>query len=376
MRKINYNYIDTIRIIAAFMVVLSHYAWFFNFEKLKFIYNIFAGNGLSNFIFMSVSGFLAAHSLTGNNNLFLFYKNRLTRIVIPYFVTYIFLSSLLILLSFLDKRFLNHLPLKYILFYDGNYVSLILGMFPFDFNFLHWLNLKWYMFIGEWFIGALVILYFLSPIFFSLLNKFKFNSLFIILFITFILYRCDFFYENLFMKFPAFFFGWHIIDYFLGFLIYIYIPKEKISFKLITCISSFVIILFLFHIFYYNEPTFRDKIGRNYFQFMFVGCSFTCMVFLLSKYLNEHFNLSRFNSFSKYSYCFLLMQHVIIYTVMDFYPSENYSKFGALFFFLLILFITGFLAVKFTNYYKPYEDKIVERIKKQYNKNKLKEVRL
>lgn len=153
-------------------------------------------------------------------------------------------------------------------------------------------------------------------------------------------------------------------------------PKAKINEKIVIGAILFVIFLFLFHIFYYSEPTFREKIGRNYFQYMFVGCSFTCMVFLLSKYLNEHFNLSKFNSFSKYSYCFLLMQHVIIYTVMDFFPSEKYSKFGALFFFLLILFITGFLAVKFTNYYKPYEDKIVERIKKQYNKNKLKEVRL
>ncbi len=374
MREVNYSYIDTTRIIAAFMVILSHYAWFFNFEKLNFIYNAFAGNGLSNFVFMAVSGFLAAHSLSRDNNVFLFYKSRLSRIVIPYFFTYILLSAVFILLACLNSKFLNHVALSHVIFSGGSYKSFILGMFPIDLNLLHWLNLKPYIFIGEWFIGALVILYFISPVLYFLINKLKWKSLFIILLLAVVLNQYKFFNTYLFMNTAAFFWGYHILDYFLGFLIYIYMPKAKINSKIVIGAILFVTFLFLFHIFYYDEPTFRDKIGRNYFQYMFVGCSFTCMVFLLSKYLNEKFNFSKFNSFSKYSYCFLLMQHVIIYTVMDFFSSEKYSKFGALFFFLLIVFVTGFLAVKFTNYYKPYEDKIVDKIKKQYSKNKLREV--
>ena len=222
MREVNYSYIDTTRIVAAFMVILSHYAWFFNFEKLNFIYNAFAGNGLSNFVFMAVSGFLAAHSLSRNNDIFLFYKNRLSRIVIPYLFTYVLLSGVLISLAFLNLKFLNHLPLKYIVFSGGSYKSFVLGMFPIDLNLLHWLNLKPYIFIGEWFIGALVILYFISPVLYFLINKLKWKSLFIILLFAVILNQYNFFNTYLLMNWAGFFWGYHILDYFLGFLIYIY----------------------------------------------------------------------------------------------------------------------------------------------------------
>lgn len=192
-------------------------------KKLDFIYNGFAGNGLSNFVFMAVSGFLAAHSLYRNNNIILFYKSRLSRIVIPYFFTYILLSFVFILLACLNLKFLNHVALTHIIFSGGSYKSFVLGMFPIDLNILHWFNLKPYIFIGEWFIGALVILYFLSPVFYFIINKLKWKSLFIVLLLALIQNQYKFFNAYLFMNTAAFFWGYHILDYFLGFLIYIYI---------------------------------------------------------------------------------------------------------------------------------------------------------
>ena len=217
-----YAFLDTSRIIAVILVLLSHYAQFFNFERLDFIYNIFADIGLGVYIFMVVSGFLAAHSLTKNKNIVTYYINRLIRIVIPFVSTYILLSIVFVIFGIFNFKFLNHVPLMNIIYTGGSYKSILLGMFPLDLNIMNWLGLNYCLFIGEWFIGAVMVLYLFSPMMKYLIDEFRIFSLIIILLISLLLNHFNFFSDHLFMKSPPIFWGYHILDYFFGFAIYIY----------------------------------------------------------------------------------------------------------------------------------------------------------
>lgn len=76
-----YSYLDSIRIIAVLFVFISHYAMFFNFERLDWVYNIFFGNRIGVFLFLVVSGFLAMNSLTNSNNILEFYKKDLLELL-------------------------------------------------------------------------------------------------------------------------------------------------------------------------------------------------------------------------------------------------------------------------------------------------------
>lgn len=98
------------------------------------------------------------------------------------------------------------------MYIGGNYVSFLLSCFPVDLNLIYWLGLNNYFFIGEWFIGAILILYLLSPLLKKLIEKTSFYSFFIALTIVAIIYYSDI--KNyLFLKNLAIFWGYHLHIY-------------------------------------------------------------------------------------------------------------------------------------------------------------------
>ena len=356
-----YAYLDTVRSIAVLFVFISHYAMFFNFERLDWVYNIFFGNKIGVFLFLVVSGFLAMNSLKKSDGCLVFYKKRLIRIVIPYLFAYISMSLIFLFLGIFNNYFLTPLPLTRIMYTGGNYVSFLLSCFPVDLNLIYWLGLNNYFFIGEWFIGAILILYLFSPLLKKLIEKTGIYSYFIMLIIVATLYFFNA-KQYLFLESLPFFWGYHLHIYLLGFLIYIYMPKVEIARKTLILGFLLLLVVFIFHMIYYADLySLPDRLYNNFGSYILNQFLFVNFFFVFLKYLNDKFDLSKFNQFSKYSYCFMLIHHVILYAVTNIFSPTQYSKFGLLFFGVVSFLITLFLSVKITNLYKPIEEKIINK---------------
>lgn len=152
-------WIDTIRVISSLLVILSHFAMkFFETNTQEFFRNNFSGIGrIGVILFFAISGYLVANSLNKNDNLKVFYKHKLIRIIVPYIISYLIISIIFILMSMLKKDFLFLTPLSEIIYLDRNYFAVLAGMFPIDYNLVYLYKIGWFGLVGEWFIGTLCI---------------------------------------------------------------------------------------------------------------------------------------------------------------------------------------------------------------------------
>lgn len=63
--------------------------------------------------------------------------------------------------------------------YVGEYLSFFLFMFPIDLNVTNFLGIKINGFVGEWFMGAIIWLYLISPFLYTCAKKFPIPALLI-----------------------------------------------------------------------------------------------------------------------------------------------------------------------------------------------------
>ena len=110
---------------------------------------------------------------------------------------------------------------------------------------------------------------------------------------------------------------------------------------------------------------YRKKVNR-YERHLVWGCLFPMVVvgiidmivviFLGCQYLNRVFQLHTINEYSKKTYVFMLIQHIMINTFMWSFEEQNLSKLGVLFSLLLVFGMTMYLSGKIVSAYKPIED--------------------
>ena len=79
------------------------------------------------------------------------------------------------------------------------------------------------------------------------------------------------------------------------------------------------------------------------------------LIFLFLERLNGRYNLNFINKYSKISYDFMLLQHVVINMFVKFLDIEKFSKFGVVFVLLLICLVTLYLSKRIKEVYKPIE---------------------
>ena len=353
-----YAWLDTVRVLAAALVLISHYAYYFNFERLQVVNNYFAGSTgrIGVCLFFAISGYLVSNSLVKNNNLLAFYKSKAVRILLPYIAAYILVSALFISLAFFRPDFINLTPMTKVLFVGGDYKALFLGMLPLDIYFYTYLDLKGYWFIGEWFIGTLVSLYIIAPLVFWLAKKIPFVTMVIFLGISIAIYNAS---ANL----PIHGFWFSLVrlpEFYLGTLLYLY--KENFTNKkvILTCVGM-VIISFIIGVMQYNNMFIADRfIPLEPRSFIF-SLPLIIVTFYTCEKLNKKYNIAIFNSYSKISYVFMLIQHIVINTFMWNFDEHNFSKFGVLVFLIIIFVVTIYLAKKITDFYKPIEELILKK---------------
>jgi peptidoglycan/LPS O-acetylase OafA/YrhL len=350
-----FAWLDTVRILASFLVILSHFAYFFNFDRLRIIRNYIAeptGN-IGVFLFFAISGYLVSHSLAKGGGIARFYKSKIVHIWLPFVTSYFFLSFLFIGLSVLRPEFIQQTPLGYVFLTGGDYGKFLFGLIP-----LEGLYSKAYWFVGEWFIGTLVTLYIISPI---LNEAAKRRPLVMLIFFT-VLAIGVFFVAREELRFPFWFFLSRIPEFYLGMLLYLYRDWISIHFEYVFR-SAFLVMVSVFavRVFLSEDPFFGNRfVPSNPSSFLF---SFPAIVFIfmLCEKVNNRWDLSKFNEYSEISYSFMLIQHVVLNVYFAYIQVKDLSKFGVLVSFLLVLGVTVYLAKKITAVYKPVEERLLRK---------------
>lgn len=256
--------------------------------------------------FFSMSGTVLYYNYPKINSFKKFYFKRWKAIFPSYYICFFYF--------FLKNVFIFHK-----VFYNGHWSRLFLTLFGMD-GYLAY-KFKNYYLIGEWFLGVIILLYFLYPILSFLMNK----NILIINFICFfgylLMYKTKYFIigktTNIITSINSFYFGMVIAKnykfflrkhiFFFSFTLFIYLYLVKISrFIIILQMQGFCLYILLINLGHY--------IMRAKYKFFFI-------------------------EISKLSYNIFLFQHKIILDILGVWnPYEWY-------FHILLILITILLII-------------------------------
>ena len=327
----HFYFIDLIKIVSIFIIFVTHYLMDIGllhnmFDVHKFYQfidrpNIHLGM-LSCSMFIICSGFgLSVYcekkykGKISKDNIINFYHNRLSRVLIPFYLAY---------LIYYVIRVINHHTL-YI--FGGvpkwRIIFTLLGIDEYiSANGIRTFSLG----IGEWYLGCLILCYLTFPLLYYMIKK--------LTKISFCLMTVYFLITPLFIdKFvivPHMNFLIQVYNFYLGILLYTSgILNKKNRFMLILSLLIFAFVYFC-----------PIKINI-YYIFICTICSICCfMIFLfLEIYLKDNDRFKLFiNVFNKYSYEFFLCHHFVIYQVNY---LLNYKMIGKKEF--VLLFVIDFI---------------------------------
>ena len=337
-RKTKLSYLDVIRAISCIAIVLFHYSYTF------FEYGI-PGNG-PNFlrfaggdwggVFVAVFFMISGASIWYNHDEAMSFKDILTFWKKRWFSLFPAFYIAWIIMYVINSRKLG------IWNWGGPRKNYLFTLFGMDGYFSH-LGQNYYC-LGEWFLGAIIWLYFLYPLLALAFRKFRIGSTLIITFIyVFNLYRNAFSSSpdtNIFIVLIKYYNShitisdnmclWTcIMNFWLGMLFITY--REKLINRY-TSIAALIITVF-----FANAETAVPKI---------IVCTLLafCMMIMLayeSYILENNTMIMKFvKQISKYSYGIFLVHHVILYAVME---KFRYVRFNTLT--SLLLFIPIFVLI-------------------------------
>lgn len=369
------DWLDTLRVLASFIIIISHYVEVVhNVPSVQgFIYKFFGNTGvIGNMLFFALSGYLVANSLERSNNTSEFYRRKMLRLILPFMSAYIFLGTLLIFLGIFEPGIAIQSPFTNVINVGGSYSGIIVGMLPFsmDLYFISFLNFPVYVFVGEWFMGTIIYLFLISPLLYKIL---RWN--FFITVVASVTLSLTTFYLTLPLKELGYIsensvlFTVRIPEFLLGMIFFVYqdfISRNRRKLNRIFTLLAIILISYGLN-FNVNLESFWDKIifdtPVNFAKYILADVILVYWIFELVMYLNEHFTgiMARFNSFYDISYEAMLIQHVIIYFFAASYNFSTLSKFGVLFFFVLITLTIINLSKYIQKFYNPIEEILIKK---------------
>lgn len=358
--------LNTVRVFAAFTVILSHYAWLDQFANSQAdIYFAFAGiGGLGVILFFAISGYLASNSLSRSKNILEFYRRKLIRIIIPFSTAYLVLGASFILLGIVEPSLVQRSPFFNFFYGDRNYLEMLLSLIPVDVTLIKHFDLQIYWFVGEWFVATIIYMYFIAPLLDKIL---RYNFFFALILSLTVSIAAFYYFSELGMITKnstafAIIFIVRIPEFLLGMAIFIYrdyIAKHRSAIKnfclpILLTVTAYSLITVDNN----QSITFWGKIFVADPRWFIVSLPIIYLFFDFAKWLNEKFSasLEKFNSFSDISYMAMLIQHVIIYLFADSFDLQKMSTFGIWFIFALIVLTVIFVSKKIHDIYKPIEE--------------------
>ena len=286
--------IDFARACSCIGIIIFHYFSHAIKPQIKFLY-ISANSGYGFMyvtVFFSISGIVLFNKYSKKFSLIQFYFRRWKSIFPPFYISYFFFFVKTIL-YYKNKKFIFKChPLNFIFTVLG-----IDGYFSYKFC-------VFYM-IGEWFLGAIIMIYILYPILISKFNNFYiFISIsFGYILIIFTKFFNIFFQRNLIVCITSFYFGIISLKYKKYFFENIYIG-----------ISSCILLELLCFI----------KLFKNIIIFQIQGFSLFIVLIQVGKYIMNTKIKSFFIIISNHSFIIFLVHHQIIKEVQAVIPNEKW----------------------------------------------------
>lgn len=331
--------IDFIRAICSVIIIIFHYACH-TASSTRIMFT----TATTDFGFLAVTAFFAVSGASLYYNypvikgLKKFYYKRWKSLFPMFYICFLYF-------------FFKNVIRTHKFYYGPNPCTLFLTVFGLDGYFLYRINN--YYIIGEWFFGAVVILYALYPVVLLAMRSSR-CIVPIALFLGFILmFKVDFLIStsrNIVTCFASFYFGILSIKY-----------KRHILNNKISLLISFIVFLSLALFRIPNNKAWCVLLLR-----LLHGFSFFIILFNLGDYIKENRYSGFFNKVSSISFPMFLLQHMIILRVQGIYNPVNLIHY--LFMLILSILLTMVFAkvllfvnslVPRSRIYKSFESKII-----------------
>lgn len=306
MKKERIFYLDFIRALAVILILLTHYNALFLYmnpqplDKVVITYricNLYIGDfGVS--LFFIISGAALMHVYESKLELIKFYKKRFIAIYPMFWLAYI--------IGFVIQKFIYHVD------YSGipgkNFILTILG-----FDGYYAGVMPTFYIVGEWFLGAIILIYVVFPLLRWAVNKHPFSCgaiLMLFYLLALVCYQTNLSKAELIaMRLPEFYFG-------MLYMKYIKKTDWKAALMAITVLVLNTVL----------APTFDSNVQTTYVGIM----AFLCLTFV-AKFLDCKIIRVICQFLSKYCYAIFLIHHFIIYKVagmIDFYAISTSQSYG------------------------------------------------
>lgn len=253
--------------------------------------------------------------------------------------------------------------------YNGTSVeSILVGMFPIDLSFLMYFGIPNAGFVGEWFMGVIVILFLLAPLVYFCMRRAPLLTLIASIIISVIVFIpaqeianegriLNGFWVSI-VRVPEFLFGM-ILFYYQDFF-QLHNKKLLIISAIIVVVGGFIAINMY--------PEIESPLERMYPlhpRSFILSFPTIYLFFHLLEYLNTLLPkfFEWFNSFSDISYMAMLIQHVIIYEFADHYQYEFFGNFGIFFMLIVNLFTIFYISKLLKKYSDPIESYLMPKRK-------------
>ena len=244
-------------------------------------------------LFVIISGSSLAISQDRNSdftlnvkNIISFYKKRVIRILIPYYVVYIVFYIYLALYNHVFRIFTNLAPIDYLwnIFAMDGYASI-------------WGYHTAYLNVGEWFLGCIIICYLFFPLLYFLNKKYKYPTFIIMTIYAIYQLTANTWTAN--FNLSAYY---QIYNFYLGIFLSDFLLIKKIDFK-------FHILFMIGIVFLYTSNILLPYM----LLWQTIICFFIYIIFYhLEKFLHGNVIQSFLTKFSTISYEFFLVHHFVI----------------------------------------------------------------
>ena len=313
--KKNIAWIDTIRVLASFLVIFCHYLMCDGFtHDFRMTVRLYEVAVMCIALFFAISGYLIHPSLERKKSLADYYRKKMIRLIVPFTVCYLVMSAGMSTLSVFDERFIEKVPLFHALF-GAKYFNVLLGMFPVNLNIVMFLGLDISWFTGEWFMGIILCMFLLSPLLDKVAVKAPLLAIVGSIALSYLVYNAVDGWEQreliqarwslCLVRIPEFLFG-----------MILFIHREKLlRWRTKLVVGSLVYLAIQLAYFVHTYPpqgAFFLPGNPNSFV---LTLPIIYLIFTAVEKLNE-FDFAAmdwFNSFSGISYMAMLSQHMIIY---------------------------------------------------------------
>ena len=336
-------WLDTIRVFSAFMVIVGHYVSCFDgFPRFHYMRLFFwhAGN-IGVFLFFALSGYLICGSLARATDLRTFYKRKLVRVVVPFTVSFFVLGLAMALVGLVNPSIAEQSP-----FYRAAYSSRIppgmfTAMFPVEVNIMHFFDLPLDWFVGEWFMGALLFIYLVSPILYKLIIRAPLATFAATILISIATFYglVDFSLEGRISS-AWWIFTARIPEFYFGMLLFVYrdflLRNRRKILPIVAVLTVAGAAGFIAN--YWGDKSLVARLYPLEPRSLLMTLPSSYLLFIFAEWLNEKYPtaLARFNGFSDVSYMTMLTQHVILFIFASQFHFMDLHTFGLFIMFFLV----------------------------------------